>query len=206
MRGELGLSGHLCTVAHNRTRTAPGGGIWNRGTLVITNTTIAENSNDLSFFAPGGDGIANDAGTLLVINSTLADNFGEPSFGRGGGILNLNESGTVLLQNTLLARNTEGTGPDCSGPVTSLGHNLIGDPTGCTITLLSTDLTGDPGLGDFIDDGTPGNGHFPLLPGSPAIDAGNDAVCPRFDQLGEPRMGPCDIGAIEFQGKHRKRH
>jgi hypothetical protein len=89
-------------------------------------------------------------------------------------------------------------------PVNSLGTNLIGDPTGCAITLLPTDLTGDPGLGDFTDDGTPGNGHFPLLPGSPAIDAGNDAFCPPTDQLGQRRVGPCDIGAIEFKGKHHK--
>ena len=71
------------------------------------------------------------------------------------------------------------------GVVTSLGHNLIGDPTGCTITLQPSDLTGDPGLDAFTDNGRPGNGHFPLLPTSQAIDAGSDAVCPRTDQLGQ---------------------
>lgn len=108
------------------------------------------------------------------------------------------------MQNTLLALNTAnpegGTGPDCVGVVASLGNNLLGDVTGCTITLLPTDLTGDPGLGDFTDDGTPGHGHFPLLPESAAIDAGNDAGCPTRDQLGQPRVGICDMGAIEFQG------
>jgi hypothetical protein len=56
--------------------------------------------------------------------------------------------------------------------------------------------------------GTPGNGHFPLLPTSQAIDAGNAAVCPRRDQLGHRRVNirgvgtsRCDIGAIEFPGK-----
>src|SRR5262249_42946933 len=67
------------------------------------------------------------------------------------------------------------------------------------ITLLSTDLTGDPDLDAFTDDGTPGNGHFPLLFSSRAIDAGNEATCPSTDQLGQPRVGICDIGAIEFQ-------
>jgi hypothetical protein len=109
---------------------------------------------------------------------------------------------------TILARNTQdaGIGPDCFGAVTSLGTNLIGDPTGCTITLRASDLTGDPGLGAFTDNGTPGNGHFPLRRGSPAIDAGNDAFCPPTDQLGRrrvniPRVGTsiCDIGAIEFR-------
>jgi hypothetical protein len=82
-----------------------------------------------------------------------------------------------------------------------LGHNLIGDPTGCTITLQPSDLTGDPGFGPFTDNGRPGNGHFPLLPTSQAIDAGNDALCPRTDQLGRRRIGPCDIGAITFRDR-----
>ena len=90
-------------------------------------------------------------------------------------------------------------GPDCAGPITSLGNNLIGDPTQCTITLQSSDLSGNPGLDTFTDDGTPGHGHFPLLQTSRAIDAGNDAACPLTDQLGQPRVGRCDIGAIEFQ-------
>ena len=65
--------------------------------------------------------------------------------------------------------------------------------------MAASDLTGDPGLGDFRDDGTPGRGHFPLLPASRAIEAGDDATCPPTDQLGQPRVGRCDIGAIEFQ-------
>jgi hypothetical protein len=37
-----------------------------------------------------------------------------------------------------------------------------------------------------------------LLPGSPAIDAGNNTACPATDQLETPRRGRCDIGAVEF--------
>ena len=37
-------------------------------------------------------------------------------------------------------------------------------------------LTGDPGLGAFVDDGMPERGHFPLNPGSQAIDVGNSDV------------------------------
>ena len=36
------------------------------------------------------------------------------------------------------------------------------------------------------------------MSGSQAINAGNDAACPSTDQLGTPRNGPCDIGAVEF--------
>ena len=91
------------------------------------------------------------------------------------------------------------------------GHHLARQqpdrrPTGCTITLLPSDLTGDPGLGAFTDTGRPGNGHFPLLPTSQAIDAGNDALCPRTDQLGRRRLGPCDIGAIAFRERDDRQH
>jgi hypothetical protein len=171
------------------------GGIANGGTLTVLNSTVAKNT---ATNADGG-GIVN-FGTLTVLNSTIAGNaaLGVRIGGSGGGILN---SGTVQLQNTILALNTalNGTGGDCLGAVSSLGNNLIGDPTNCPITLLPSDLTGDPGLDAFTDNGTPGNGHVPLLPDSAAIDAGNDAACPSTDQLGEPRVGPCDIGAIEFQ-------
>ena len=56
----------------------------------------------------------------------------QAGFGGAGGIANVN--GIVLLQNTIIARNdtaaTSAIVPsDCSGPVTSLGNNLIGDPT-----------------------------------------------------------------------------
>jgi hypothetical protein len=147
-----------------------GGGIFNNGTMVITNTTIAANSPGGPSQAPeGGGGIENSGGTLLLTNSTVAGNISSDG---GAGILQT--GGTVLLLNTILAQNSfspfrpppPGSGPDCEGSITSLGHNLIGDPTGCTITLLPSDLTGDPGLGDFTDNGRPGNGHFPLLPTS----------------------------------------
>ena len=147
----------------------------------------------------------------MIINSTIAGN--GTSFGQGGGIENNN--GTVKLQNTILAENFS-TDPsitvalDCRGTITSLGNNIIGDTTGCNVTLQSTDLTGDPGLDEFVDDGTPGSGHFPLLDSSQGIDAGSNAVCfnnPQFntDQLGNPRVDGDgngsvirDIGAVEF--------
>jgi hypothetical protein len=174
------------TFVRNGTAVGPGGGLSNFSTAFLQNTTFAANES-------GGDsGGLYNSGTAILANTTITDN---RALSFAGGL-----SGRAVLLNTILARNTAMNGPDCVGPVTSLGTNLIGDPTGCTITLLPTDLTGDPGLGDFTDDGTPGNGHFPLLAGSSAIDAGNDAFCLPTDQLGQPRVGRCDIGAIEFQG------
>jgi hypothetical protein len=174
-------------------------------TVTLTNTTVAKNSG---FNAPAAGGISN-GGTMLLQSTTVAENRPGPfsvSVQAGG----IDNSGTVLLQNSIIARNmaneNPNSTPDCKGLITSLGNNLIGDPTGCDITLQPTDLTGDPGLGTFTDNGSPGNGHFPLLSTSQAIDAGNNAVCFRTDQLGRRRIGPCDIGAISFRDKDDRQH
>jgi hypothetical protein len=190
------------TLAHNSSFLGAGG-IANSGILTLTNCTLAHNTSVIS----SGGGIAN-SGTLTLTNCTLTANVAGPFGDGGGGIDTL--FGSATLQNTIVALNTSSEvrplPDDCVGVVTSLGANLIGDPTGCNITLQSSDLMGDPGLGDFTDNGTPGHGHVPLLPGSPAMDAGNDAVCPARDQLGQRRVdirdvgtSRCDIGAIEFQ-------
>jgi hypothetical protein len=167
-------------------------GIGNSGTLTVLNTTIAANRS-----LDGGGSIGN-SGVLTLINTTVADN-------RGGGLRN---HGTAVVVNTILARNSgdplRDVGADCSGVVTSQGHNLLGDLTGCTLTLHPSDLTGDPGLGRLLDPGTPGQAHVPLLATSRAINAGDPQVCAETpelatDQLGTPRGGVCDIGAIEFR-------
>jgi hypothetical protein len=188
---------------------ANGGGLANLGgTVALTNCTLAHNTAyargayvraDIS--ASGG-GLTNFSGTVLLTNCTVARNTAYGDTG-GGGIVN--SDGLTTLQNTILALNTAPyalpPSDDCVGVITSLGTNLIGDPTGCPITLQSSDLRGDPGLDAFTEDFglTPGHGHFPLLATSRAINVGTNAACLPTDQLGQPRVGQCDIGAIEFQ-------
>ena len=208
--GLVNMDGTV-TIANStfvRNGAEGGGGILNgflsqrssMATVTLTNTTVAQNGGN----GQGGAGIANFAGVAVLQSTTVAEN--QEISGAGTGGISNSDSGTVLLQNTIIARNETRFGPsDCSGLVTSLGNNLIGDPTRCTITLQTSDLTGDPGLDTFTDNGRPGNGHFPLLSTSQAIDAGNDDVCFRRDQLGRRRVGPCDIGAIRFlDGTDRK--
>jgi hypothetical protein len=179
-----------------------GGGIFGGGTIIVTNSTLSGNMATGGPSSSGG-GIFSNGITLTVTNSTLSGNVSN----HGGGLANDQSGGPVALQNTILAQNSPtGTDPDCVGLITSLDNNLIGDPTGCTITLQPSDLTGDPGLDSFTDNGRPGNGHFPLLPTSQAIDAGSDTVCPSKDQLGQRRIGPCDIGAIRFRDQDDRRH
>jgi len=214
------------TVSANMAFTT-GGGISNiNGTVTLLNTVVTGNSAGPgpSGSGPGG-GIFSQSGTLTLINSTVSNNRAN---GGGGGIAgtatlrgtvvtgNQANSGGGLsaiatMQNTIIAKNTAFQGPDCSGSgITSLGHNIIGTTTGCSIALQSSDQVGDPLLGDFIDPGSPGNGRFSLRSDSPAIDAGDNAACAALstDQLGQPRsvsgsvpldgLRICDIGAAEF--------
>src|SRR5206468_4336479 len=149
----------------------------------------------------GGDSLASEApivnsGTLTIMNSTLRDNRGLNN--AAGAIDNF---GALTITNSSLSGNSGGQAGAIAngGTLTISNSTLSGNITGCAITLGPKDLTEDPGLDLFIDNGIPGHGHFPLLPTSGAIDAGNDAACPPADQLGRPRVGHCDIGAIEFQ-------
>ena len=102
---------------------------------------------------------------------------------RGGAGIH-NEGGTVEIVNTIVALNISVffesiNGFDCDGgPITSLGNNIIGTLSGCTIDLQGTDFVGDPGLDDFAQT------YYPLLPDSRAIDSGNPDACPVTDQLG----------------------
>jgi hypothetical protein len=192
--GGIGNDGTLTLMnsSIDRNGAVAIGGIDNRGTLTITNSTVASNGGGFR------DGGIDNSGTLTITNSTIAGNRASID---GGGLVNTEEA-IATLQHTILALNTadfDAIASDCVGPLTSLGLNLMGSTAGCTITLQASDLTGEPGLLALADDGAPGRGHLPLLPVSRAIDAGSDAACPPTDQLGQPRVGICDIGAIEFQ-------
>ena len=66
-------------------------------------------------------------------------------------------------------------GPDLSGRLTSHGYNLIGNTSGSS-GFGKTDLVGvNPDLAPLGDYGGPTQ-TMALLPGSPAIDAGSNAL------------------------------
>lgn len=174
------------------------GGIDNDGFLEITDSTVANNKTD----GEGAGGIGN-SGTLALRSVTLSGN--SAARNAAGGIEN---KGTLIIGNTILTQNISSSNPDCSnsGTLASLGHNLITDPGSCAAALVTSDLSGDAGLGSFADSTTPGRGYFPVLPGSKVVDAGDDAQCQSEDQLRNPRADgngdgviACDIGAVEFQ-------
>ena len=204
-----------CTVSGNLARNGNGGGVYNNGgaydingfnngTTTLTNCTISGNS---AAYGGGGvynsDGIKN-VGTTTLTNCTVSGN----SSTSGGGIDNV--SGTVNTGNTIVAQNTATTsGPDALGTVASQGNNLIGATDGSS-GWVSSDLIGtiaqplDPLLAPLNNYGGPTQ-TMALLPGSPAIDAGNNDLVPTgitTDQRGFLRIvnGTVDIGAFESSG------
>ena len=227
IRNEGNLSLDDSTVSGN-SAAVNGGGIFNGGTLTLNRSTVTGNTADFGggVFNDGtsalnnstvsgnmagsyGGGIQNQ-GTLALNSSTIRGNAAgsSPESGAGGGIRN---DGTAALQNVILAGNYASfEGPDCLGTIDSLGWNLIGSTFGCWVTPSTGDLI-DVDARLFALIGLPG--YHPLLPGSPAIDAGNPAGCTDHlgnplttDQRGIPRSldgdedgdAICDMGSYEF--------
>ncbi|MBV9499229.1 MAG: hypothetical protein JO138_07630 [Acidobacteriaceae bacterium] len=212
-----------------------GGGIYNgsNGTLTINNSTVNANTAGHRscglFPCPGsGGGIAN-VGELVINNSTLSGNYAygiqASSYGRGGGIYNgggMTISNSTLggnsgthggavyggggFQNSIVANNS---GQNCSNAVTSTGYNLSSDST-CNFSGPGDLNNIDAKLGSLQNNGGPTQTQA-LLPGSPAIDAGNPSGCTdgqgnllKTDQRGMPRpdkedKSGCDMGAYESQ-------
>lgn len=188
-----------------------GGGLYIEGLAIIVGSTIA---NNLAFDGNGG-GVFSFSTAVAIINSTLAGNrteFAGGGLAGGGGIIvnttiannsapggsdALSASSALAVYNTIVSGLLVLNRPACLGRVTSLGNNLFSDPT-CAVTLLADDLMGDPRLGDFTDNGTPGHGFLPLLRRSPALNAADPGACLPTDQRGHKRTAKgCDIGAIE---------
>jgi hypothetical protein len=183
---------------------AQGGGIYNnkKGVLIIDNSTISGNTvacAGTSCHAAIGGGIYNNQGKVTINNSTISGNTALNS----GGIYS---TGAVTLQNSIVANNSGG---NCGGTLTSNGYNLSSDSS-CNFSSSGDQNNSDPKLGPLQNNGGPTQ-TMALLPGSPAIDAGNPNGCTdnqghllRSDQRGKTRpnaedSGGCDMGAYERQ-------
>jgi hypothetical protein len=177
------------TISGNQSHT--GGGI--SGSPTVTNSTISTNS---AVFGGNGGGIY---GGGTIRHCTIA---GNQTDNVGGGILVF---GSLTIGNTILKTGT--SGPNIaieSGTVTSNGYNISNDNGGGFLTGSGDQINTDPILGPLQDDGGSTFTHA-LLPGSPAIDAGdpNFTPPPFFDQRGpgfdRVRNGRIDVGSFEVQ-------
>ncbi len=199
-----------------------GGAVSNvNGTMIIKTSTLEDNSSPL------GGAIYTGGGSLTLVNSTLQGNTASEG---GGGIYS---NGEAVIDNNTFAGNTaaeHGAGfynnngaldfsnnifanapdEDCYSPY-NIGvnsHNFIQDGS-CNWSDSSVVgfQSGNPLLAPLGDYGGPTE-TMPLLPGSPAIDAGDYSTCTSdpvssLDQRGESRTSAgstCDVGAFETQG------
>lgn len=222
--GTLTLTG--VTISGNTT-TGSGGGISNTFMLTIADSTVTGNTANVA-----GAGVAN-FGTLTIKNSTIAINNGDGLYNSGvATIVNstfsgntvrgiTNSANTTSIRNTIVATNAPGQ-DDVNGNFISRGHNLIGrSPAGNGFTNGSNgDQVGtsaspiNPLLAVLGNYGGPTK-TYALLPGSPAINAGDNCV---LDDTCTPTLGfslttdqrgagfpraagtNVDIGAFESRG------
>ena len=167
-------------------------------TLVIANSTIAWNG---AYFDGGA---LETLRPMTIASSTIAHNNSGFTI---GGISCRGSDVSIELQSSILAWNHVGDVKGdyidlfCWDPVTVTGTRNIVLISG-NVTLPPDTLDADPLLGPLIDNGGPTE-TMALLPGSPAVDAGNNALGLDFDQrgVGFARVSGrrADIGAFEFQ-------
>ncbi len=199
MEGAGRLAMVRCTVSNN-TATGPtsaGAGLGYDGTVpgVAINCTFSGNT---ATAAGGGLATTSD---MVFTNCTFADNGAAV-----GAAIAVGAGQTVELENTLLADGA--VGPNCGtggGAVfVSNGNNIDSDGS-CGLAGTNDQIGVDPLIAPLQDNGGPTRTHA-LLAGSPAIDAGSDALCAAEDQRGIFRpfdgdgngTATCDIGAFEL--------
>jgi hypothetical protein len=203
------------TIANNEARAVAG--IWNEGHMNVVNSTISGNRSMSQF--PGGFYNTSENGHAALNNVTIAfnqnnvDNSDSPP-GWASGMMNSSFGSTLLIGNSVVANNINHNGSevDCSGTISSVGYNLIGDTAGCTLVGdLTGNLTGvDPLLQPLAQNGGATQTHA-IDKVSPARDAGNPAIptgvgttCQPLDQRNMTRgvglPGRCDMGAFELHG------
>jgi predicted outer membrane repeat protein len=188
--------------------------------MAFSNVTFSDNEATID----GGGIYVCSTGELHLANVTISDNRADSDddlSGNGGGIyLDTydQDSGIVHVKNSIIADNADLSdwpgiaAHDCFGEVTSEGYSLIGtlgyslpDPP-CSITGDETgNLIEEDAMLDVLADNDGPTLTHALLPGSPAINAGNPGICRdnfsnllMTDQRGGFRPDRCDMGAFEF--------
>jgi len=196
IHAENGLRVENSTISGNSAATI-GGGIYAHFTQIV-NSTISGNSAGTS-----GGGIYEAHSSLHVTNSTITGN-SAPS---GGGIYNTQgiPADRLQISNTILSAGASGENIfNDGGTVISDGYNLSSDDGGGYLTGPGDQVETDPLLSPLQDNGGPTFTHA-LLPGSPAIDAGDPNFSPpplhdqrdcHFDRVFNGRI---DIGSFETQ-------
>ena len=213
------------TIRNNQTgnpgRTgAYGGGIVNYGTLTIQDSTISGNTA-LGGDIQGGEGGGISGNNTTITNSTITGNsalrgggvagggniahttFSNNSASLAGGALYLTSA--LELGNTILKAGASGVNIfNNGGSVITDGYNISSDDGSGFLNGPGDQINTNPMLGPLQDNGGPTFTQA-LLPGSPAIDAGdpNFTPPPYYDQRGpvfwRMRNNRIDVGSFEVQ-------
>ncbi len=145
----------------------------------IENSTFSNNTADTGSAILIDDQSASTSDLeILLEHVTIVGNSSATLFRHYG-------SGTVEVENSILYN--LGGGDACAGGFDLNVTTIIEDGSCDNPANLSV----DPLLGAFT------KGYYPVLAGSPAINAGVSR-CKRLDQRGLTRPRPCTIGAYEF--------
>jgi len=191
----------LKNIAFSGNHAYFGGGIYNAAASIPVLTNVSFSGNN----AVDGAGMYNiDSSNPTLTNVVFSGN--DASY-YGGGVYNKQSS--PVINNTILWGDSALNGTEiynsASTPTISSSDIQGCMPGGVWNPACGTDgggnIDADPllgGLGDY--------GGFtqtlPLLPGSAAIDSGDDTICPESDQRGvvRPQGAGCDMGAYESRG------
>lgn len=180
---------HASSIIGNQTTdNGLGGGMYVISGLGLL-VDISRDSTISNNYAHQGGGIYSGSSTFRLTNVTLADNL-------GAGIFTGN--GTLSFQNVLLSNNQGGNCVTLSPQATnyvSQGNNLDTDGS-CNLQTIHDIDNVSAQIAPLGDNGGPTLTQA-LLQSSPAINAGNNAVCSAHDQRGASRQDNCDIGAFE---------
>jgi hypothetical protein len=197
----------------NNTAQWNGGGMYNNtnSNPTLTNVTFSGNSSTNS----SGGGMYNYYNSPVLTNVTFSGNtiigmvisHGSPTLTNvtfsGNGIGIYNDMSNPVIKNSIFWGNTDkqlyfwGGSPTVTYSDVQGGYPGVGN------------IDADPHLSSLSNYGgfTP---VLPILPGSAAIDAGDDASCPTTDQRGVSRpidgdgdgVAVCDMGAFEASTTH----
>lgn len=155
------------------------------GAVALTNCTLAFNS---VVAGVGGAGGLGGSGVPPGISGQPGATGNTGSAG-GGGVTEGTLAGSLLATNV--------PGGNSSGVVSDGGHNLSSDSS-CNFAGVGSLNNTNPRLAPLGNYGGP-TLTLALLPGSPAIDGGDQSLGPAVDQRGRPRPygRSSDVGAYE---------
>lgn len=213
-----GLTAIGCTFIGNQGESA--GAIADEGSVergsTLSNCTFSENFiidpnglSDSSALYANYQYINEGMPKIAVNNCTFSDFPGATGSYNGGAIVAVGQHLTVEMANNIFRRlsGSRTLYTYGGGTLTSRGHNLCSDDAfgdggtgpGGLLAGPGDIRNTDPMLGPLADNGGLTR-TFALLPGSAAIDAGDNATALPRDQRGYAPNGTRDIGAYEVGG------